>query len=455
MNVKQINTLLLSGNIDREDMWPRVTEYEQKSHPFFFEFGIKELPKEPGVLVIRGPRQYGKSTWLDLQIRDTIEHFGKGSALYLNGDDLLSEEALFQSILELEAAFPANAKIRRLFIDEITAVSYWERAVKRAFDQGFLRKTLVVTTGSKALDLRRGQEKLPGRKGRLEKTEFIFLPISYHQFYKTCGKDLGKESWKAYLLAGGAPISCNEIAQFEKIPEYFPQLIQEWVVGDIVSQGRSRLYLRNILRTLYRFSGNPVGFAKLARESGLANNTVASGYIEQLADLLSVLPLYPWDSSRKQLMFRKPCKFCFINLCVAISFEEYTLRTVHDFDRLPSKERGKLVENLVAQELWRRRVLTGKSEPEAIGFWQSSHHEIDFVVDQEEFFEVKLGQSSALEFSWFPKVFPGKKLSVICATPFDSQFVRGITLHDFLMEGPCLDFIREWNEPETHEGDRF
>ncbi|MBI1861273.1 MAG: ATP-binding protein [Deltaproteobacteria bacterium] len=380
MNVKQLNELLLKGEHDRQDMWPRILEYESKSNPFFFEFGIRELPKEPGVLVIRGPRQYGKSTWLDLQIRDTIEDYGKGTALYLNGDSLLTEEALYSAVCEHEGYFRPGGKVRRLFIDEITAVPHWERAIKRAYDEGLLRKTLVVTTGSKAADLRRGNEKLPGRKGTLAKTEFVFLPISYHQFYKTCGKELGEDAWKAYLLGGGAPLACNEISQFERIPEYFPQLIREWILGDIVSLGRSRLYLRNILNAIYLYAGQPVGFAKLAREAGLANNTVASGYIEQLADLLSVMSVWPWDANRSQLLFRKPCKFAFINMAVALAFEEYSLRTVHDFDGLPLAEQGKLLEQLVAQELWRRRIFLGKAEPEALAFWQSKTHEIDYVV---------------------------------------------------------------------------
>lgn len=449
MNVSQFNALLQGGEIEREDMWPRLAEYESSLNPFFFEIGFRDLPKEPGVILLRGPRQYGKSTWMDLQIRDTIEDFGKATAYYLNGDELLTEQALYDNLLDLESRFSPQAKVRRIFIDEITSVSDWERAIKRAFDQGHLRKTLIVTTGSKALDLRRGKEKLPGRKGRLEQTEFLFLPISFAQFYKTCGRELGEDSWKAYLLSGGAPLACNEITQFERIPEFFPQLIHDWILGDIVRQGRSRLYLQNILNAVFQYAGTFVGFAKLARESGLANNTVASGYVEQLSDLLVLLPLWPWDSSRSQFILRKPCKFHFINLAAAVAMHPARLRSIHDFDQLPKQEQAKLLEWLVAQELWRRQVWNRCPNPEAIGSWQSKNHEIDFVVNGEEFFEVKLGQASLLEFAWFEKAFPRKKLTVICSTPFAGKNVRGITPHQFLMEGSCLDFIREWGDPQT------
>src|SRR5712691_6700556 len=145
VNVKQMNELLSRGEIDREDMWPRIVDYESKAVPFRFEFGLDELPRDPGLIVIRGARQMGKSTWLDLELRHTITEFGKGTAFYLNGDDLASEEELEAALLELDGSFARGAAVRRIFVDEVTAVPRWEKAVKRLWDRGNLRRTLVVT----------------------------------------------------------------------------------------------------------------------------------------------------------------------------------------------------------------------------------------------------------------------------------------------------------------------
>ena len=51
------------------------------------------------------------------------------------------------------------------------------------------------------------------------------------------------------------------------------------------------------MENLYWHGSSPLGQTKLAREAGLANNTVAAGYLEMLADLLSVGILLPWDAS--------------------------------------------------------------------------------------------------------------------------------------------------------------
>lgn len=443
MDVRTINTFLAQGEVDREDMWPRVVEMESKALQFRFEFGLTEIPKEPGIITIRGPRQYGKSTWLDQNLRWSIQNFGKGSAFYLNGDELVSTENLVAEMKNLHSAYHPDAKVKRLFIDEITAVPDWERGIKRLIDEGLFRDVLIITTGSKATDLRRGSEKLPGRKGKLKKSEYVFLPISYREFKSQAGKELGEKAWIAYLLSGGSPVALNDIYQFEMLPDYFIQLVRDWVFGEVVSSGRSRLALIQLIQLLFRYGGTPVGFAKLAREGGLANNTVASGYVEQLTDLLSVLPSWPWDAQKNMLQMRKPCKFHFINLAAAVALHPFTLRHVHEFAMLPSQTQGVFLEWLVAQELWRQSHLADVENPEAIGFWASKEHEIDFITPEQRLIEVKRGKAGPLDFGWFEKIFPKSELTVICETPFQSRRVRGITIEDFLLSAPTTLYYNE------------
>ncbi len=434
MNVEQINALLARGEIDREDMWPRIVEYESKAAPFPFAFGLPKLPLQPGMLFIRGPRQYGKSTWMDLELRWTIEEFGAGSAFYINGDDLLSEKDFFNQITSLSASFAKHAKVRRLFIDEITAINGWEKILKRAADQGKLKKILVITTGSNARSLRRGSERLPGRKGHLKRTDYIFLPVSYSSFYEICGKELQDDAWIAYLLGGGSPLGLNDIYQFERIPEYLIQIVRDWILGDVVTSGRSRGYLAAVLEQIYRFGGTPVGFTKLARESGLANNTVASGYIEQLADLMTLFASPAIDLSNARIIMRRPAKFHFVNLAGAIAFHPEQPRMIHEFKSLPAKSRAILLEWLVAQELWRRRAIKGQLDLEELGYWQSKENEIDLVDRQGNLVEVKLEKTGPLEFAWFSKTFPNKYLTVVSQSSFETDHIKGLTVHDFLMD---------------------
>ncbi len=455
MNVNEKNRYLLENNHQGMDFWPKIKEYSESRNPFFFEFDLgQKLPVQPGLIIIRGPRQYGKSTWLELAIQDTVEHFGIGSALYLNGDEIDDVDDLEQQIVNLEKMFPKKAKTKRIFIDEISAVKNWEKAFKRLYDSGHLRDILVVTTGSNARDLRRGSEKLPGRKGKLQQSEYIFPPVSYQQFYKTCYRDLlhiNVPPWVLYLYSGGSPLAINELMFDNIMPEFLVTLVKDWIQGDIISLGRDRISFKNIINTIFRFGTSSVGFAKLAKESGLANNTVAAGYIEQLQDLLILRPLLQKDIDKNIFLQKKPCKFLFSNTLAATVLHPNSYRYLSDYKELDSDSRSFLLECLVLQELQRRIYFKKISFDTEIGFWKSEKNEIDFVVDN-DLFEVKSGNASPLDFSWFHKTFPKHKLTIINKKNFETDQLKGVTIHDFLMSGPTLDFISEWEDPaEKHQ----
>ena len=178
MNVNDINTALARGEIDAPGLFPHLEELGRSRFVLGVDFGLGELPEVPGVILVRGARQHGKSTWLERELRWTIERHGPGSAFYLNGDELRGPDDLARSAGDLARSFASRAKVRRLFIDEITAVKGWEKGLKRILDAGDLVGVLVVTTGSSAADLRRGSERLPGRKGRLARTTYLFTPVS-------------------------------------------------------------------------------------------------------------------------------------------------------------------------------------------------------------------------------------------------------------------------------------
>lgn len=432
MDHNTINTKLATGEIDAS-CFPHLVRL--KAIPFIFEadFGLKTLPREPGILLIRGARQYGKSTWLEQQLFSTIKEFGAGSAFYLNGEYIADANDLENEVEALSSSFTSKSTVRRIFIDEITAITKWEVALKKLADRGSLAKILIVTTGSKATDIRRGAEKLPGRKGKLSRTTYLFTPVSYKEFHRVCHKALGSKTLVAYLISGGSPVACSELAANGRIPEYVIELVRDWIEGEFAASGRARSSLFNILNVITRFGATPTGQAKLAREASLANNTVAAGYIELLNDLCCVVPAYPFDQHRKQLILRKACKYHFTNLLAAVAYSPECIRTPEAFLELPEKIQGIWYEWLVAQEIMRRTAILSREILEPMAFWQNDKHEIDFVVDGKKFIEVKRGKCSSLEFSWFAHQFPKQQLVVVNQKKFSTDTTRGITLEEFLL----------------------
>src|ERR1019366_4371947 len=86
----------------------------------------------------------------------------------------------------------------------------------------------------------------------------------------------------AYLITGGCPVACNELYDHGLLPEFWIQLIRDWIVGDVVTHGKSKLSLQAIVEQIFRREGTSYGYTKLAKEAGLANNTIAFNYIEHL-----------------------------------------------------------------------------------------------------------------------------------------------------------------------------
>lgn len=205
------------------------------------------------------------------------------------------------------------------------------------------------------------------------------------------------------------------------------------------------------MRTLFTNAGSRTGYLKLARESGLANNTIASEYIEQLSDLLAVIPSHQWDQDRDVPLQRKPAKFHFINLSVALAFSPNRMANVEDFKSLAPQERSNWMEWLVAQELFRRQSIAGVADPEAIWFWASKEREIDFVDSERNLYEVKVGQTGPVDFVWFPKVFPKRKLLVIGGSEFRSATIKGVTIEQFLLsDGFPHPYPGEVEDPDVY-----
>jgi len=434
MNTLEVNRHLEQGDVMTRGVLPKLDELAGDPFVFRPDFGLDELPAEGGVISIRGARQYGKSTWLQSHIRKTVETCGPGSAFYLNGDEIRDGRSLAEMIRQLLPMFSPRALVRRLFIDEITAVKDWTKSLKVLLDAGELRQTLLVTTGSKAADLRHGTERLPGRKGKLQRTTYIFTPLPFAEFKRVCGAALpAAHLLPAYLLAGGSPPACAAVAATGSVPEYIIEMVRDWILGEFAASGRSRSMLLGVLECLYRFAGTPSGQSKMAREAGLANNTVAAGYIEELSDLMCVATAFAWDADRARSNRRRPCKFHITNLLVSTAWHPRRIRTPQDYLNLPENIQGSLLEWAVAQECWRRSALRGDEMPELMHYWQGGSHEIDFVLGSAEFLEVRRGRTGPMDFVWFPKSFPHGHLTVVGASRFETEQVVGVTLEDFLL----------------------
>jgi hypothetical protein len=72
MDIAEINNALLLGKYDAKGVLPHLEALAISPFRFEVDFGLEILPNESGLLLIRGARQYGKSTWLEDKIAATM-----------------------------------------------------------------------------------------------------------------------------------------------------------------------------------------------------------------------------------------------------------------------------------------------------------------------------------------------------------------------------------------------
>jgi hypothetical protein len=105
MELSLLNRKMLAGcGLECGDL-PAWDALGGQRYRFAVDFGLAELPDEPGFIILRGPRRYGKSTWLEFQISSSYETHGAGSCFYPNGDDIADEVELFEQSAQIVSLF--------------------------------------------------------------------------------------------------------------------------------------------------------------------------------------------------------------------------------------------------------------------------------------------------------------------------------------------------------------
>ena len=378
----------------------------------------------PGIIIVRGPRQTGKSTFLRQYVQQALasglppENIGLVEAESLQSrQDLLGELQTFRN---------GHEGFDLILIDEITSLSSWWLALKIAVDEGTLASSLVICTGSSAYDLREQADLLPGRRGRRYPVDFELLPVRYAEVCNHLSLD-------DYFLTGGFPWAINEFLKLNLIPSFVYELYAAWIKGVFIRQRQSMHTLVPLLNYIVERSGTGLSVANMARDCGIGSNHTAESYLSLLEESYALLvarwsePGSNTDAPRKNRKFFSADPFLFHLFSVFGRSPEEAF-TTSMARRASPQIMGKLVESLVASELRRcsgqlpLRYFLGRKE-------------IDFIGD--EAVEVKYQNNVTMrEFEWMSTVLPkGMRATVVTKqTRSRSGNLRAVPLAEWLLE---------------------
>ena len=278
-------------------------------------FSFRHLPRDlrdptnlrPGTIsIIRGPRQVGKTTEIKLFISDLIAAgIPPRNIAYYACDDIIHFRELKDLIGVFVRTLEAQGAVGYLFLDEITAVRNWHRGVKSAADSGMLEKVYLLLTGSSAVDIKRGYERMPGRRGK--GFDRAFLPLAFDDFCKAQGikfpegslsNILTRESvfrcyeteavivrsalvqaLDQYMRWGGFPLVVRDLVKKGKVSDDTLEVYRSVMFSEFEKQRRSVSLFLGLLRKLYDVLGCPVSFNSLTQDTGLRSNVVVQDYL--------------------------------------------------------------------------------------------------------------------------------------------------------------------------------
>ena len=352
---------------------------------------LKKDFKTGNLYTIRGPRQIGKTTFLKLFIREKLKSTAKENIFYWSCDNLTSKEDLI-TLLEEYTDFCTvkNTKPEYILLDEITDIKDWQKAIKFVIDNNITSNACYILTGSNSIDLKKGGERLPGRRGKHGK-DLFFLPLTFREYvkimdpawYQNHKQDNEDELkyhsnklkilFEKYLITGGIPLVINEYDINSEIPNYIYELYYSWIIGDVLKEGKTEQTLKEIFKSILKCYTTPVSWDSLAKRSSVKSHITISSYIELLSNLFVAFGCYYYDIHENDVNYNKNKKIYI--------YDPFILKVFSNKLNIYI-EKEKIIEGIVGVTLKQKQVL------EDIYFTKIKK-ETDFVTKSKNGIEVK------------------------------------------------------------------
>ncbi len=386
----------------------KIIEFEQQKykwiHPFYFDFPLDE----DAILTLRGPRQVGKTTFIKLIIRHLLleKKISREAIFFYACDRIKDYNELFDLLSEYIDFANARTKSRIfIFLDEISFVHDWQRAVKSLAESGKLKNIVLLLTGSNILDIKYSSERLPGRRGKIFSPDIQMLPLGFSEFLQLVRTELKqitysevftlhfaelRKLFEDFLLTGGFLININNFYTRNFIPAYVYEMYSSWIEGDLHKTGKSDEIALRIFERLYLHLTTPVSLYKVAKESGVVSHLTVRDYLDILEKIFVVFKAEYFSIEQKKIDLKKNRKLYFYDpfiFQVLLAKSENFLDDAFNYSRriiLKEEFKPKIAEILVGSVL--------KQRYSQLYYGNSSLGEIDFVVKEKgvySFFEVK------------------------------------------------------------------
>ncbi len=235
------------------------------------------------MIFIVGPRQVGK-TWLSKEIGKQFSE-----TVYLNWDNFKDRD-IIKNYSWLDST-------ELVILDEIHKMKYWKNHLKGLWDTKSDKLKILVTGNARLDAFSKGGDSLAGRY-----FSYRLLPFSLKELQNT---EL-KNNIDLLFERGGFPeplISQTEIKAKRWRKQYIDSLLREDIIDltnvmDIQS-------MKTVLELLRRRVGSPVSYSSIARDVGIAPNTVKK-YVSIFESLFIIFRVTPFSRNIGRSILKEP-----------------------------------------------------------------------------------------------------------------------------------------------------
>lgn len=355
------------------------------------------------IYTLRGSRQIGKTTLLKLLVEGLLKENQKENIFYFTCNNIDNYKELIE-VFRAYFEWADNPQRKYIFIDEVTFVEEWTRALKHLADIGRLRNCTLILTGSNARDLKYEIERMPGRRGEDADLDKIMFPVSFREYVEFENRDIASRIYNLesalknypyfkkellkylyrYLLTGGFIQAINAFALNGRIAQDIYQQYLSWILGDLAKMGRKEVYSRQIFDQVIKTMTTNIGFDTIAKKTSIESHVTVGDYLDVMESSFIIKVLYQVDINKKLAAPRRTKKIYFQDMFLFWVFLGYTFGLNDYFSG--SKNRlednllkTKLIEQLVMSHLL--RVENSVNWSNKVFFFRSANQvEVDFAV---------------------------------------------------------------------------
>lgn len=354
---------------------------------------LKQLQKEPKIIVIYGPRQSGKTTL----IKQLLAQTGQTCPI-LNGDDFRTQNLLVPNLAVLKKTVGNN---KLVVIDEAQRITNIGLILKLLYDA---LNITIIASGSASFDLaNKINEPLTGRAAM-----FTLYPLSVSEIPVELPDISTKPRLEEFLLFGMYPKIITLITEEDK-SNYLNDYISNYLYKDILSFENIRKPKKviDLLSLLALQIGNEVSIQELAQNLSVSK-IIVEKYLDLLEKMFIIINIRGFSRNlRKEIS--KTSKYYFVDLglrnALIRNFNPLLLRS----------DKGAMFENFCIIE--RIKSFANKRGAANYYFWRTyDQKEIDLIEEREGQlfgFEFKYSKDKTKIPQEFLQTYPNSQVTII------------------------------------------